>query len=109
MADLILAGHYRMQVTAQHKKWMAVGCAAIIALMLATNPDQAAHLRTIKETSALTSPQPYSAASDFTSAMSYNNYFLFSTVTLADAIVSWGAFGKVYTTNRISDPFGIKK
>jgi hypothetical protein len=26
------------------------------------------------------------------------------------AIVSWGAFfGKVYTTNRISDPFGIKK
>jgi len=79
-----------MQVTAQHKKWIAVGCAAIIALMLATNPDQAAHLRTIRETSALTSSQPYSAASDFTGAMSYNNYFLFSTVTLADAIVSWG-------------------
>jgi hypothetical protein len=94
----------------KQQKWIAAGCAAIAALMFATNPDQAAHLRAIKDTSALTSPHSATfAASDFTSAMSYNNYFLFSTVTFLDHVVSWGAFGKVYTTNRISDPLGTRK
>ena len=97
-----------MRITNQHK-WIAVGCAALVALAFATNPDQATHLKAIKDTAALTGSQPYSAASDFTSAMSYNNYFMFSTVTLADSVVSWGAFGRVHTTSRISDPFGIKK
>jgi hypothetical protein len=97
-----------MRITTQHK-WIAVSCAAIVVLAFATNPDQATHLKAIRDTATLTASQPYSAASDFTSAMSYNNYFLFSTVTLADSVVSWGAFGRVQTTNRISDPFGIKK
>jgi hypothetical protein len=97
-----------MRITTQHK-WIITSCAAIIVVAFATNPDQAAHLKAIRVTAALTASQPYSAASDFTSVMSYNNYFLFSTVTLAGSVMSWGAFGRVNSTNRISDPFGIKK
>jgi hypothetical protein len=96
-----------MRLTSQHK-WIAIGCAAILVLAFATNPDQATHLKAIKDTAALTSSQPYTAASDFTAAMSYNNYVVFSTTTLAGSVVSWGAFGRVQTTNRVSDPFGIK-
>jgi hypothetical protein len=73
--------------------------------MFMTNPDQATHLGAIRDTSILTSPQS-PAAADYMSSMSYNNYFLFSTVTFLDRIISWGALGKVYTTNRISDPLG---
>ncbi len=91
-------------------KWVAAICAAVAALMLATNPDQAAHLRTIKDTAALTSSLTTPVAvTDYTGVMSYNNYFFFSTVTFLDNVVSWGAFGKVYTTNRISDPLGTRK
>ena len=78
--------------------------------MLATNPDQASHLRAIQETSDLLKPkQPYSASpvsvADYMTMITYNNYFVFSTSTLLDGVVTWGAFGKVYTTNRISKPF----
>jgi hypothetical protein len=55
----------------KQQKWIAAGCTAVAVLMLATNPDQAAHLRAIKETAALTSsPSTTLAATDFTSAMS---------------------------------------
>jgi len=94
-------------MTSQTKKWIAGAGGVVAAIMLATNPDQAKHLRAIKDTAALKPSQPLSVT-DFMAGMSYNNYFFFSTVTLADGVVSWGAFGKVYTTNRISDPFGTR-
>ena len=94
-------------MTGQNKKWIAGAGAVIAAIMLATNPDQGAHLRVIKDTATLKPSQSLSVT-DFMGGMSYNNYFLFSTVTLAGKVVSWGAFGKIYTTNRISDPFGIQ-
>ncbi len=97
-------------MTTQQKKWTAGVVVALLVLMLATNPDQASHLRAIKDTSDLKPRQPYAAVtisiSDFMPQLSYNNYFLFSTTTLIGGVVSWGMFGKVYTTNRISDPFG---
>ncbi len=96
-------------MTAQ-QKWTAGVVVAIIVLMLATNPDQASHLRAIKDTSDLKPQQPYASVtisiSDFMPQLSYKNYFLFSTTTLFGGVVSWGVFGKVFTTNRISDPFG---
>ena len=79
---------------------------AIVVLMLATNPDQASHLRTITETAAL-KPHPFQASAPITAwlgLVTYNNYFLFSTTTLMDGLVTWGLLGKVYTTNRISNP-----
>jgi hypothetical protein len=94
-------------MTGQTKKWIAGAGGVIAAIMLATNPDQAAHLRAIKDRAALKPSQSLPVA-DFMAGMSYNNYFFFSTVTLARRVVSWGAFGKIYTTNWISDPFGIK-
>ena len=57
---------------------------------------------------ALKPQQPYSTSVtvvDYMNIISYNNYFVFSTTTLVDGVVTWGAFGKVYTTNRISKPF----
>ena len=94
-------------MTGQTKKWIAGADGVIAAIMLATNPDQAARLRAIKDTATLKPSQSLSVT-DFLAGLSYNNYLFFSTVTLARGVVSWGAFGKIYTTNRISDPFGIK-
>ena len=79
--------------------------------MLATNPDQASHLRAIKETSDLKPKQPYAttfSVADYMNNLTYNNYFVCSTTTLIGDVVSWGVFGRVYTTNRISDPFGVQ-
>jgi selenophosphate synthase len=61
----------------------------------------------MKETLELKPHDPSTVPTAFLTAASYNNYFLFSTTTFLDHVTSWGAFGKVSTTNRISDPFGI--
>ena len=70
-------------MTSQTKKWIAGAGGVVAAIMLATNPDQAKHLRAIKDTAALKPSQPLSVT-DFMAGMLYNNYFFFSTVTLAD-------------------------
>jgi len=70
-------------MTSQTKKLIAGAGGVIAAIMLSTNPDQATHLRAIKDTAALKPSQPLSVT-DFMTGMSYNNYFFFSTVTLAD-------------------------
>jgi hypothetical protein len=95
-------------MTKQQKKWAVGIAAAIIAIMFATNPDQAAHMRAIRDTAAL-KPGGLLSITDLAPSISYNNYFLCSTTTIADRVVSWGAFGRVNTTNRVSDPFDINK
>jgi hypothetical protein len=91
----------------QRKKIILGISAAIVVLMLATNPDQASHLRAIKDTADLARAPFYTPPSvtDFLPMLKYNNYFLFSTTALSGGVVTWGAFGKVYTTNRVSKPF----
>jgi len=82
-------------------KKIGITAIAVFAIILfLTNPDQAMHLRAIKDTAALID-RP---AADWTMFAVYNNYFLFSTVTnkvLGDQIMSWGALGKVSTTSNI--------
>lgn len=90
----------------QRKCTAAIG-GGIAVVMFATNPDQAAHLRAMKETVELKPHDPSTVPTAFLIAASYNNYFLFSTTTILDHVTSWGAFGKVSTTERIFDPFGI--
>ncbi len=91
------------------QKWIAGAVGGLTLLMLATNPDQAAHLQAIKNTAALAPSSTTMTAASMASLISYNNNLLFSTTTLFDHTVSWGAFGKVHTTNRVSDPAGIRK
>ncbi len=93
-------------MTNQQKKIAAAIAAAIAIIMYATNPDQAAHMQAIKDTAALKSGGTTSII-NIASTISYNNYLFFSTTTLFDGVVSWGAFGRVNTTNRVSDPFNI--
>lgn len=96
-------------MTPSQKKWTAAAVVLGIAIvMFATNPDQAAHLRTMKETVELKPHDPSMVPTAFFTATTYNNYFLFSTTTMLDHVTSWGAFGKVSTTDRIFDPFGLR-
>jgi len=91
---------------------------AALGILFLSNPDHASHLQTIRQTSDLSvgntprtawsAPRP-TTATDFGATMKYNNYFIFSTVTLINHAVSWGILGKVTTTNRVTDPFGIRK
>ena len=93
-------------MTTQQKKWAGGITAAVIVLLLATNPDQAAHMRAIRDTAALKPGGAFSITDLAPGIIRYNNYFICSTTTVIDGVVSWGAFGKVNTTNRVSDPFG---
>lgn len=76
--------------------------AAVALLAFFTNPDQAAHLRAIKDTIALRNPDSgkLNPGSNL-HLIQYNNYYFFSTASIGDMTVSQGYFGRVVTTNAI--------
>jgi hypothetical protein len=92
-------------VTATRRRnLILIACAAGLVLLLAffTNPDQAAHVRAIKETSALRrSSDPSFNSEPMFLQLEYCNYFLFSTTSVANAPMTRGYFGKIETTDNI--------
>jgi hypothetical protein len=83
---------------------VAVALAALVAFF--TNPDQAAHLKAIKETVALRQPGVTIIDTLLPSA-EYHNYLIFSTTTWSDYTLTRGYFGRVETTNAIGFFYGV--
>ena len=92
----------------------AIGLLLIIAFF--TNPDQATHLKAIRETVALRNPESLSAVtlSPLMGALQYNNYLIFSTTNLngfsttnVNGTMTYGYFGQVKTTNAIGILYGV--
>ena len=103
-------------MTSYQKKWAVSSSATIAVIMLATNPEHAAHLGAIKKTCDFMPETQYSLPvtlwgtrmSDAPTLLTYNNFLLFSTTTISvgpdPGVVSWGCFGRVHTTNRVYVP-----
>jgi hypothetical protein len=107
-------------VITKRRRTAIFGGGAIIALLLViaffTNPDQAAHLKAIRETIALRNPESPSSVitSPLMGALQYNNYFIFSTTNLngfstttPTGTMTYGYFGQVKTTNAIGIFYGV--
>ena len=86
---------------ASHRRWFLVGCtvlALLAVLAFFTNPDQATHLKAIREIVALR----YSKYEGNVTLqpVTYNNYLVFSTTTsLGGLTLTYGYFGRIQTTN----------
>jgi hypothetical protein len=102
-----------LRVTATKRRSLILAGSAVgLILLLAffTNPDQAAHLRAIKETAALRQPNGSAVLFEtFLPAVKYNDYLFFSTATWASKPMTYGYFGQVRTTNRIEMLWGVFK
>jgi hypothetical protein len=86
--------------------WSAVAVALAALVAFFTNPDQAAHLKAIKETVAL--KQPGVTITDTLLPMAeYHNYLIFSTTTWSDYTLTRGYFARVDTTNAIGIFYGV--
>ena len=78
---------------------VAASAVALILLMaFLTNPDQATHLKAIKETAALRKPDGASGV-NLMPIVHYNNYLIFSTTTIAEMTLTYGYFGRIQTTD----------
>jgi hypothetical protein len=109
--------------TADSKR-LIVKCTIAICVLIAitaflTNPDQAAHLKALKETISLKYPYAGAAAGNANALqygnagrdmsvysfplLQYHNYGVFSTTGWSTKIYSYGYFGKVQTTNDIAE------
>ncbi len=87
-------------ITRDQWKWILIALAGVLLLAFLTNPNQARHLRVIKETGALRYSRDASTT-DFLLSVEYHNYFLFSTTSCVGNTVTYGYFGLVQTTNNI--------
>jgi len=75
---------------------------AMVVLLLAffTNPNQAAHLKAIKDTAVLRRSGYEALRVEVSPLVIYNNYLIFSTTSLAGMkTLTYGYFGQVQTTN----------
>jgi hypothetical protein len=90
---------------------LAASLAGLLLLVaFFTNPDQAAHLRSIKETVALRQPAGSSFLVDtMLPGVKYNDYVIFSTATWASKPLTYGYLGQVRTTNQIEMLWGVFK
>ena len=86
-------------------KWIVAAIAVLFAVLFFTNPDQATHLKTIKDTlklrNASADPDVLLRVSD------YNNYLIFSTTSLVGHTCSRGYLGRVEVTDNIKLLDGI--
>jgi hypothetical protein len=81
-------------------KWILVVATGQLLFTFFTNPNQAQHLKALQarvSTSDLLLP-----------TIEYHNYWLFSTTTLADAHLTYGYFGRVHITDKISRCTGLE-
>jgi len=104
------------------KKYLIVKCTIGVCLLIAitaflTNPDQAAHLKPLKETIVLKYPYaggdsrnanalryPYGGRDISVYSfplLQYHNYGVFSTTGWSTKIYSYGYFGRIQTTDDI--------
>lgn len=86
-------------------KWIVPTIAVLLAVLFFTNPDQATHLKAIKDTlklrNASADPDVLLRVSD------YNNYLIFSTTSLVGVTCSRGYLGRVEVTDNIKLLDGI--
>jgi len=81
--------------------YLGVGIAMLVLLLaFFTNPDQAAHLRAIKDTAVLRRSGYEALRVEVSALVIYNNYLIFSTTSLGGMkTLTYGYFGRVQTTN----------
>jgi hypothetical protein len=89
-------------------KWIVAAIVLLAVVLFATNPDQAAHLKSVKDTLDLRFPKPapglYSqpVTIPYTSIIEYHNYGICSRTTVFDATISFGILGRVQTTDDVT-------
>ena len=81
-------------------KWILVVVAWQLLFTLFTNPNQAQHLKTLQRRVLTSDP--------LLPTVDYHNYWLFSTTTVADAHLTYGYFGRVHITDKISRCSGLE-
>ena len=81
-------------------KWILVVVAWQSLFTFFTNPNQAQHLKTLQARVSTSDP--------LLPTVEYHNYWLFSTTTLADAHLTYGYFGRVHITDKISLCSGLE-
>ena len=99
----------RIQQLLQRYKWLLIAFVAIVLLAFFTNPNQAQHLKAIKETGALRESRDFSIADMFLPQVEYHNYGVFSTTTFGDTHLTYGYFGAVQTTDNVGFLYGSRR
>ena len=86
-------------------KWIVQVIVVVIAVLFFTNPDQATHLKAIKDTlklrNASADPDTLLRITD------YNNYIIFSTTSLGGITYTRGYLGRIEVTDNIKLLDGI--
>ena len=82
------------------RKWILIAVAGVLLLPFFTNPNQAQHLKAIQKR--------VSKSDLLLPTIEYHNYWLFSSTTLADSHVTYGYFGTVHITDKISLCTGLE-
>ena len=82
-------------------KWILIVVAGDLLLQFFTNPNQAQHLKTLQAMVSTSDP--------LLPTVEYHNYWLFSTTTLAEAHLTYGYFGRVHITDKISRCSGLEE
>jgi hypothetical protein len=90
-------------------KWLLIVVAGILLLAFFTNPDQAQHLKAIKETRMLRESRDFSVADMLLPQVEHRNYGVFSTTTFGDSNLSYGYFGTVHTTDNVGFLYGSRR
>lgn len=86
-------------MSTSYLKWILPTIAVLLGILFFTNPDQATHLKAIRETLRLrnssTDPDTLLRITD------YNNYIVFSTTSCVGITCSRGYLGRVEVTDNI--------
>ena len=88
------------------RKWILIVVVGVLLFAFFTNPNQARHLKAIRETGALKQSPGVSVTDVLLPMVEYHNYLLFSTTTWSDAHLTHGYFGVVQTTDNIGVLYG---
>ncbi len=81
---------------------MAAGL-GLLLLATFTNPDQAAHLKAIKDTASARKSVYEAAHIAVSDSVMYKNYLVFSTTSLSGVIpLTYGYLGRVQTTQNVT-------
>ena len=73
----------------------------LIPLAFFTNPNQAAHLKAIKDTAVLRRSGYDALRVEVSPGVVYNNYLIFSTTSFGTETLTYGYLGQVQTTNYV--------
>src|SRR5437879_11183102 len=90
----------------EKRKWILLVAAGLLLFAFFSNPNQARHLKAIRETGALKQSSGVSVTDALLPMVEYHNYLLFSTTTWSDAHLTYGYFGVVQTTDNIGLLYG---